>query len=157
MKSNFIPFKDYSLIQFTKDNNDIVKRIKEYSLRNCRKEIETSYITKTLNIFDYGIAYFRTELLQINNIKKHRPCAFVCVQKQDTDTLYLLLICSIHNNDKLGPSLMNEIISYAVNNGYKKMVLECEEKRINFYENFNFKKIQKTHDDMFFMKNENLK
>jgi hypothetical protein len=45
MSNNFVSEKDYNLIEFTINQKDIIKRIKQYSVRNCRKEIKTSYIT----------------------------------------------------------------------------------------------------------------
>ena len=79
----FIPQKYYKLVEFTKDDKDTLKIIKDYSICNCRKKISTSYITLTLNNFDYGIAYFRTEILKINKSVKNRhqtPYGW-CVQK----------------------------------------------------------------------------
>lgn len=69
MSGDFIPQKDYKLSEFTKEQKDIVKRIKEHSNRNCRKAIDASYITKTLNDFDYGLAYFRSEILHLLTFK----------------------------------------------------------------------------------------
>ncbi len=43
--NEFIPQKDYNFIKFTKEQKDIVKRIKDYSDRNCRKIINKRYIT----------------------------------------------------------------------------------------------------------------
>lgn len=74
---DIIPNKDYKLIKFTKDNQDIVKRIKTYAIRNCRKEITT-----TLNNFYYGISYFRTEILMKDKSVRNIPCAFACIKYQ---------------------------------------------------------------------------
>ena len=49
-----------------------------------------------------------------------------------------MLICSIHNNDNLGIQIMNEVIEYAKNNGFIKIILECDEKLIKFYQKFDF-------------------
>lgn len=89
MSGYFIPHKDYKLISFIKEKKDIVKRIKEYANRNCRKIIQKSFIIKSLNELDYSFAYFRTEILKINQSVKYRPCAFACVKKQDDETLNL--------------------------------------------------------------------
>ena len=32
MINDFIPQKDYNLIKFTKDNKDIIKKVKKYSM-----------------------------------------------------------------------------------------------------------------------------
>ena len=58
--NDFIPQTDYNFIKFTKDQKDIVKRIKEYSNRNCRNLINKRYISSCLTNFDIGFAYFRT-------------------------------------------------------------------------------------------------
>ena len=152
MINDFIPQKDYNLIKFTKDNKDIIKKVKKYSMWNCRKEIEISYITKILSEFDYGIAYFRTEMLKINRSNKNRPCAFAYMQHQENKTLYILLICAIHNNDNLGTKILNEIFLYAHENSYNKIALECDEKNKTFYEKFDFLSVSMNDDDMFIMK-----
>ena len=100
--------KDYKLIEFTKDDKDTIKRIKDYSIRNCRKKISTSYITLTLNNFDYGIVYFRSEILKINKSVKNRPCVFACVKFQQNGKIYLSLICAIQNNDNIGTKMLND-------------------------------------------------
>jgi hypothetical protein len=146
--NEIIPVKDYKLVEFTKDDKDIIKRIKEYSIRNCRKEISTKYITSTLNNFDYGISYFRTEILKKTNSIKNRPCAFACVKYQENDKLCLLLICSIQNDDKLGTQILNEVFSFAKNKGFAKITLECDEKNVKFYSKFNFNEDGNTSDDM---------
>ena len=151
MSGDFIPQKDYKLIEFTKEQKDVVKRVKEYSNRNCRKGIETSYITKTLNIFDYGLAYFRSEMLKVNRAVKNRPCAFACIKKQDGETLILMLICTIQNMDKLGTKLLNDVFDYAKNNKFVKILLECDENNRTFYEKFDFKDEGLTSDDLFIM------
>jgi len=151
MKSDFIAQKDYNLIKFNKEQKDIIKRVKEYAFRNCRTEILQTYITKTLNMFDYGFAYFRTEILTINKSVKNRPCAFACVQDFGNNTLYLLLVCSIHNNDDLGTKILNEVILFAQTNGYNKITLEFDEKLINFYEKFNFTDEKIIEDEMHYM------
>lgn len=148
---DIIPHKDYKIIEFTKDDKDVIKRIKTYSIRNCRKEITTKYITLTLNNFDYGISYFRTEILIKDKSVKIRPCAFACLKYQENNILYLLLICSIHNNDNLGTKILNEIFIFAKTKGYKKITLECDEKNVSFYNKFNFIEDGKTDDDMISM------
>ncbi len=85
MADDFTAKNDYKLTNFTKDDAVIIKRIKEYSKRNCRKEIETSYITYTLNNFDYGFSYFRTEILNKDKTEKNRPCAFACIKHNDKE------------------------------------------------------------------------
>ena len=151
MNSDFIPQKDYKLIEFTKEQKDIVKRIKEYSNRNCRKAIEVSYITKILNNFDYGIAYFRMEILKINNTVKNRPCAFVCMKKENNNILSLLSICSIQNMDRLGTKILNNVFCYAKENNFTKILLECDEKNKNFYSKFDFKDNGMSNDELFIM------
>lgn len=138
MNSDFIPFKDYKLVNFTKKETDTLKRIKDYSLRNCRNKINKSYITQTLNNFDYGIAYFRSEKLKINNTMKNRPCAFACVKYEENDILYLSLVCSIQNNDNLGTKILNEVFNFAKQKGYKFISFECDETNVDFYKKFNF-------------------
>lgn len=146
--SDFIPQKDYKLVEFTKDDKETIKRIKEYSIRNCRKKVETSYITYTLNNFDYGIAYFRTEILKINKSIKNRPCVFACVKYQENNKLLLLLICSIKTNDNLGTKMLNEVFTFAKNKGYTKITLECDESNVNFYKKFKFVEDGITDDEM---------
>ena len=68
MSNQFTPQNDYNLIEFTKEQKDIVKRIKDYSHRNCRQMIQTKYITHCLQNFDIGFAYFRTEILNIDHV-----------------------------------------------------------------------------------------
>ena len=140
MAEDFIAKDDYKYINFTKKDIEIIKRIKEYSKRNCRKEIETSYITHTLNTFDYGFSFFRTEILNKNKIEKNRPCAFACVKidEDDENTMYLILICSIKNKDNLGSQILNKVIEYAKNNKIIKIRLECSKTVIKFYEKHNF-------------------
>ena len=48
MSGDFIPQKDYKLIEFTKEQKDVVKRVKEYSNRNCRKGIENIIYYKNI-------------------------------------------------------------------------------------------------------------
>jgi hypothetical protein len=151
MKSDFIAQKDYNLIKFNKEQKDIIKRVKDYSFRNCRTEILQTYITKVLNTFDFGFVYFRTEILIINKSVKNRPCAFACVQDFGNNTLYLSLICAIQNNDDLGTKILNEVILFAEANGYNKIVLECDEKLINFYKKFDFVDEKIVDDDMHYM------
>ena len=134
MSSDFIPHKDYKLISFTKEEKNIVKRVKEYANRNCR----TEFITKSLNELDYGFAYFRTEILMFDQSVKIRPCAFACVKKQDDEALTLLLICTIQNMDKLGTKLLNNVFEYARENKFIKIFLECNESNIDFYTKFDF-------------------
>lgn len=64
MNNYYTPEKDYNLIKFSNEQKDVIKRIKEYSFRNCRTEILQSYITTTLQNFDYGFAFFRTEIIK---------------------------------------------------------------------------------------------
>ena len=71
--NNFIAKNEYKILNFTKNDTEIVKRIKDYAKRNCREQINTSYITSTLQNFDYGISYFRTEILTKDNSEKNRP------------------------------------------------------------------------------------
>jgi len=134
--NNFIPLTDYILFDFTKNNTEIVKRIKEYSIRNCRKHIKTQYITNTLNNFNYGYVYYRTEI--INNINKSRPCAFVCFSFVDNKTIHIDLICSIKTNDKLGSNLLNKVFKYANDNYYNKITLNCDISNIEFYKKYGF-------------------
>jgi hypothetical protein len=140
MADDFIAKDDYKYINFTKKDVDIIKRIKDYSKRNCRKEIETSYITHTLNNFDYGFSFFRTEILNKDKTEKNRPCAFACVriEYKAENILYLILICSIKNKDNLGSQILNKVIDYAKNNNITKIRLECSKTVIKFYEKYNF-------------------
>jgi hypothetical protein len=135
--NEFIPLKDYKLITFTKDDIENIKRIKTYSKRNCRNKIETTYITQVLKNFDFGIAYFRTEILN-NNVSKIRPCAFACIKFQENGNLFLLLICALKNDDKLGTNILNELFIFAKKNRYNKITLECNKDNVNFYKKFNF-------------------
>ncbi len=151
MNTYFIAEKDYKLVEFTKEQKDIVKRVKEYSNRNCRNAIEKSFITKTLNNFDYGLAYFRTEILKANSLIKERPCAFACIKKQDNDTLILMLICAIQNTEKIGTKILNNVFDYAKNNKFIKILLECNEKNKSFYKKFDFKDEVLIDNDLFIM------
>lgn len=101
--------------------------------------------------FDYGISYFRTEIFKKDNSVKIRPCAFACVKYQENNILYLLLLCSIHNEDNLGTKILNEIFIFAKTKGYKKISLECDEKNISFYNKFDFIEDGKSNDDMISM------
>ena len=151
MSGDFIPHKDYKLISFTKEEKNIVKRVKEYANRNCRKVIQKSFITKSLNELDYGFAYFRTEILKIDQSIKYRPCAFACVKKQDDEALNLLLICTIQNMDKLGTKLLKDVFEYAKENKFIKILLECNESNIAFYTKFDFINEGFTNDELFIM------
>jgi hypothetical protein len=82
MNSYFLPEKDYALIEFTTKETEIIKRVKEYSKRNCRNEIQSSYITKALDVFDYGLAYFKTEILIANKIKKIAHVLLLVLRKK---------------------------------------------------------------------------
>ena len=146
MSSDFIPHKDYKLVSFTKEKKDIVKRIKEYANRNCRKVIQ-----KSLNELDYGFAYFRTEILNSDQSVKNRPCAFACVKKEKNNILNLLLICTIQNMDKLGTKLLNNVFEYAKENKFIKILLECNESNIDFYTKFDFINEGFTNDNLFIM------
>ena len=55
-------FNDYKLIEFNKTNTDIIKIIKKYGHRNCKKEIRKYWITSSLDNCDIGFAYFHTEI-----------------------------------------------------------------------------------------------
>jgi hypothetical protein len=151
MSSEFIPHKDYKLVSFTKEEKDIVKRIKEYANRNCRKVIQKSFITKSLNELDYGFAYFRTEILKIDQSVKYRPCAFACVKKEKNNILNLILICTIQNMDKLGTKLLNDVFEYAKKNKFIKILLECNEYNKKFYAKFDFTNEGLTSDELFIM------
>lgn len=83
--------------------------------------------------------------------KKIRPCAFGCIQNQTNEILYLLLICSVKNEDNLGTKIMEQIILYAKNNGHLKITLECDEKNISFYEKFGFVNEGIINNDMNYM------
>jgi len=135
--NDYIPLRDYKLVKFTKDDIENIKRIKSYSNRNCRNKIETSYITQVLKNFDFGIAYFRTEILK-NNIIKYRPCVFACIKFQENGQLFLSLICAVKNDDKLGTKILNELFIFAKYKGYNKITLECDKNKVNFYKKFEF-------------------
>ena len=115
MSNNFIAKNDYKLINFTKNDTEIVKRIKDYAKRNCREQINTSYITSTLQNFDYGISYFRTEILTKDNSEKNRPCTFVCIKHIDNKILFIMLICAIKNNDNLGTKILDNLFIQQLN------------------------------------------
>jgi hypothetical protein len=145
MVDDFIAKNDYKLITFTKVDKTIIKRIKDYAKRNFRKEIETSYITYTLNNFHYGFSFFRTEILNIDKSEKNRPCAFACIQiidendeEKKDNRLYVILICTIKNSENFGSKLLNKIDEYAKNNGITKITLECSINVMKFYEKHNF-------------------
>jgi hypothetical protein len=151
MSSDFIPYKDYKLVSFTKEEKNIVKRVKEYANRNCRKIIQKSFITKSLNELDYGFAYFRTEILKSDQSVKYRPCAFACVKKEKNNILNLLLICTIQNMDKLGTKLLKDVFEYAKENKFIKILLECNESNIDFYTKFDFINEGYISEEMFIM------
>jgi hypothetical protein len=48
------------------------------------------------------------------------------------------LICAINSEDKLGTKILNDIISYAKNKNYEKIMLDCDENKKKFYEKFGF-------------------
>ena len=151
MSHNYIAKNDYKFVNFTINDKDIIKRIKEYAKRNCREIITTSYITTTLKNFDYGFSYFRTEILIKDNLEKNRPCAFACIKNIDTFTIYIMLICSIKNNDNLGTKILENIFTYAKNNSYTVVRLECEKSLIKFYKKHDFIELEKLEDDMIVM------
>lgn len=151
MSNNFIAKNDYKLINFTKSDAIIIKRIKDYAKRNCREQINTSYITSTLQNFDYGISYFRTEILTKDNSEKNRPCAFVCIKNIDNKIMFIMLICSIKNNDNLGTKILENLFIYAKNNGYTTINLECNKSLVKFYKKHNFIELNKLDDDMIVM------
>lgn len=149
--NEFIPQKDYNFIKFTKEQKDIVKRIKDYSDRNCRKIINKRYITSCLTNFDYGFAYFRTEILKVDNSIKNRPCAFACIRKEYDGILFLQIICAIQNMDKLGTRLLNDIFEFAIKNNYIQIILESNQQNKSFYEKYNFKESGMTDENLYIM------
>lgn len=154
MADDFTAKKDYKLTTFTKNDAIIIKRIKEYSKRNCRKQIETSYITNVLNNFDFGYSFFRTEILNKDNTEKNRPCAFACIkynEKNNNKTIFLMLICSIKNMDNLGSNILFNIFEHAKNKDFKYIRLECNRSVINFYKKHKFIEIEKLENDMISM------
>lgn len=135
---DYIPKTDYKLIDFTNKSIDEIKRIKTYAKRNCRFDINQQYITSALTNFDFGFAFFRTEILKKTKESKNRPCAFICIREQNNNELFIILVCSIENTDKLGTKLINKVIEFAKNKGYIQISLESNLKNKSFYEKFDF-------------------
>jgi hypothetical protein len=135
---------DYNLIQFTK-NDDIIKRIKAYAYRNCKKEINNNWISSSLKNTDVGFVYFHTEIIEtIKNNKivketKYRPCAFICLIEYNNNEIHILLVCSIYTTGHLGTMLINEAIKYSQNKGYKIISLDStNQKNTKYYEKKGF-------------------
>ena len=131
---------DYKLLEFTK-NDDILKRIKDYGHRNCKKEIKNSWIIATLNNCDMGYAYFHTEIIKTKNenneiieTEKYRPCAYICLSEYSQHEIHIMLVCSLYTTEHLGTKLMEKVFEYAKNKGYSIISLDStNEKNTKFY------------------------
>ena len=114
---------NYQLIEFDKNDNEILKRIKKYGYRNCRKYIRRQWINDNLKNCDKGFAYFNVELIETKDengkiiiTEKYRPCAFLCLTFNDKNHIYLSLIGGLHTTEHLGTKLINEAFNYSINN-----------------------------------------
>jgi hypothetical protein len=132
---------DYQLIEFNKNDNELIKNIKKYGHRNCKKEIEKYWIISSLENCDKGFSYFNTEIIETKDEKgniikmnKYRPCAYLCLEKYDKEHINLSLVCSLTSTSHLGTKLINEAFNYSINNGYKIMSLDSiTDKTTNYY------------------------
>lgn len=145
---------DYKLIEFNKNNSDLIKIIKKYGYRNCKKNISRYWIKMSLTNCDIGYVYFHTEIIETkdnNNIIKtikYRPCAFICLEIINIEHLHLHLVCSLTTNkDHLGTKLLNTIFEYSKNNGYKKISLDSiSNKTTLYYSNKGFEIKEKPYE-----------
>lgn len=132
---------NYTLVEFNKNENDILKIIKKYGYRNCKKDIQRHWINLSLENCDKGFVYFNTEIIETKNenneiIKtdKYRPCAYLCLKIINEKNTYLSLVCSLYTEEHLGTKLINEAIKYSLNNGYEYITLDSiSEKTTKYY------------------------
>lgn len=137
---------DYYLVEFSNNiqNNDVIKRIKKYAYRNCKKEISRNYISLIINCFSKGFSYFHTEIIEVINdnkiikINKIRPITYLLFT-ENTNSIYINLVCSLYNKSKLATQLVLKVIEYAKHNNIKKITLDATNKKTEkFYKRFNF-------------------
>lgn len=132
---------NYKLIEFNKNENDILKKIKKYGYRNCKKDISRNWIKMSLENCDKGFVYFNTEIIETKNenneiikTNKYRPCAYLCLIENKKNFIHLSLVCSLYTEEHLGTKLINEAIKYSLNNGYKYITLDSiSEKTTKYY------------------------
>ncbi len=137
---------NYQLVEFDKNEDELLKLIKKYGYRNCKKNIKRNWIKNCLENCDKGFAYFNNELIEtkdkngnIITTNKYRPCAFLCLTVNSKEEIYLSLICSLYTTKHLGTKLINEAFNYSINNGYKSMSLDSiNDKTTKFYLNKGF-------------------
>ena len=154
---------NYQLIEFDKNDDELLKLIKKYGHRNCKKDIKRHWIKNSLESCDKGFAYFNNEMIEtkdengnIITTEKHRPCAFLCLTFNSKEHIYLSLVCSLYTTEHLGTKLINEAFNYSINNGYKIMSLDSiTDKTTKFYLNKGFeikeKPIKKVGDNTKYM------
>ena len=134
--------EDYQLIEFNKNDNELIKNIHKYGHRNCKKEIRKFWINTSLENCDKGFAFFNTEIIEtkddkgnILKINKFRPCAYLCLQYFSKEHINLSLVCSLTTNSHLGTKLINEAFEYSINNGYKIISLDSiSDKTTKYYQ-----------------------
>jgi len=55
---------NYQLIKFDKNDDELLKQIKKYGHRNCKKDIKRHWIDNSLKNCDKGFAYFNNEIIE---------------------------------------------------------------------------------------------
>lgn len=118
----------FTLVNFNKNDIELVKILKENSLINCRNEIDVGYVSNSLKKCDIGFYFF-------DSVK---PVAFICTSIFNSCELHVTILCSVKNTNKYRMRLINYVITYAKNNNYKEVTLERDDKLENYYKKFGF-------------------
>lgn len=119
---------EFRLIEFSKNNLNLIDILIKYSKRNCRDELDKGYITTCLKNVDIGFSFY------IKNI----PFGFICISIMNDEELHISIICTIKNNNNLGSKLLEIAFQHAKQNNYKLITLECDDKLEQFYKKFGF-------------------
>lgn len=122
---------NYQLIEFDKNDEEIIIKIKKYGYRNCKKIIKRQWIKESLENCDKGFVYFNNEIIETKDengniiiTNKFRPCAFLCLTFNSKENIHLSLVCSLYTTEHLGTKLIEESFNYSLKNGYKFMSLD---------------------------------
>jgi len=119
---------EFKLIEFNKNNLNLINILLKYSRRNCRDELDKGYVMTCLKNVDIGFSFC------IKNI----PFGFICVNTMNNEELHISIICTVKNNNNLGSKLLDIVFQHAKQNNYKLITLECDEKLEQFYKKFGF-------------------
>lgn len=128
MSNNFED--EYKLIEFNKNNLNLLDILLKYYKKNCRDELDKNYVSTCLKNTDIGFSFY------VKNVPF--GFGFVCINIMNSEELHISIICTVKTNNNLGSKLLNIVFQHAKQNNYKLITLECDEKLEIFYKKFGF-------------------